>query len=175
MKHNNDKVIVTVYLYNKNKLFLSYKLTNIFTRLFPSIKKPKHKKASQIFTRLYGFFFNQRSSVKKNSIDSISNLKSRLLRSNNKNKIPGKAFKSLNLTPDLYLTEKNQNKIINPDNTPMAQAVLADNYLNKLLVKLKKKSLAVWLKAKKAGQGKKIKKPSISRIKTRLGLSHQRS
>jgi len=44
MKHTNNKVIITVYLYNKNKKFFFYKLKNLYkTFLFTRKKTPSLK------------------------------------------------------------------------------------------------------------------------------------
>jgi len=40
MKHTNNKVVVTVYLYNKEKKTLLYRLKNLYNTLYFSNKKP---------------------------------------------------------------------------------------------------------------------------------------
>ena len=53
MKHTNNKVIITVYLYNKNKKFFLYKLKNLYkTFIFKIAEKLKWSKLiRKIFTK----------------------------------------------------------------------------------------------------------------------------
>lgn len=123
MKHSNDKVIVTVYLYNKNKLFLSNKLKKLYYTLFPTLK------------------------------ETIYNLKSKLIVGNN----------------DAKLGKKKNNNANGFAAKPTERADISKNYLNNLLIRIKKNNLAqkkalLFLhdKAKKAANVKKRKNTNKS-------------
>lgn len=127
MKHSNDKVIVTVYLYNKNKLFLSHKLKKLYYTLFPTLKET-----------IYNLSAERPNLV----IGNISE-------------------------PSSEENKKRKKKINNPSK-PAKQAVLTNNYLNNLLIKIKKNKLAAYIEAKKTANVKTRKKNKKSSIKTGL-------
>ena len=54
MKHTNNKVIITVYLYNKNKKFFLYKLKDLYKTFLYKISKKSRKLSSTVRTNTRG-------------------------------------------------------------------------------------------------------------------------
>ena len=91
MKHTNNKVIITVYLYNKNKKFLIYKLKNLYKTFILKMPNPIKKETKRNIKSVSGSRINNASTLSnkkdkfnirkvissKNEMKNIRNYKSK--------------------------------------------------------------------------------------------------
>ena len=102
MKHTNNKVIITVYLYNKNKKFFLYKLKNLYKRFLFRIRKVVSVKG-QSSTRYTG----KSTMLNKNIVNAKARNNSKIFLTSKKlSKFSSLRFKNAKKTLHQHLTVK---------------------------------------------------------------------
>lgn len=78
MKHTNNKVVITVYLYNKNKKFFMYKLKNIYKTFLFRMRNKIPSLSLNVGQSLISQTNNTASALASNKSDSLKTMRSNL-------------------------------------------------------------------------------------------------